>query len=140
MDQDSGYEDSQSKPVVMYETTTNKELGRYGSIGEAVRNTGISQTTIARQAKYHRPSRKPFYFRYEDDETNNQNDIIGKFDYDTDTLLDIYLNIAEASRQNNWCEKTVSQQCQRGKPKHKYSNIYFNYVVNKCEQTIESKK
>lgn len=140
MDQDSGYEDSQSKPVIMYKTTTNEILGKYGSIREANRETNIDISTIARQAKYHRPSRKPFYFRYEDDETNNQNDIVGKFDYDTDELLDIYFNIAEASRQNNWCEKTVRQQCNKGKPKQKYNNIYFNYVVNKCEQTIESKK
>ncbi len=64
---DKGYDDSQSKPVIMYETATNKELGRYGSICEAAKITGYSKTTIARQAKYKRPVRKPWYFRYQDE-------------------------------------------------------------------------
>lgn len=63
-----GYEDSQSKPVIMYDTKTNQELGRYGSISEAARETGCAQTTIARQAKYKRPVRKPWYFRYQDEQ------------------------------------------------------------------------
>lgn len=67
---DKGYEDSQSKPVIMYETATNKELGRYGSIREAARETGCPQTTISRQAKYKRPVRKPWYFRYQDEYSN----------------------------------------------------------------------
>lgn len=64
---DKGYNDSQSKPVIMYETSTNKELGRYGSICEAALKTGLPKTTIARQAKYKRPVRKPWYFRYQDE-------------------------------------------------------------------------
>lgn len=64
---DKGYDDSQSKPVVMYETKTNKEIGRYGSIGEAVRQTGLPQTTISRQAHYGRPTRKWYYFRFQND-------------------------------------------------------------------------
>lgn len=64
---DKGYEDSQSKPVIMYETATNKELGRYGSMREAARLTGCPLTTIGRQARYKRPVRKPWYFRFEDE-------------------------------------------------------------------------
>ena len=64
---DKGYDDSQSKPVIMYETKTNKELARFGSLREAARETGYSLTTIARQAKYQRPVRKPWYFRYQDE-------------------------------------------------------------------------
>lgn len=64
---DCGYDDSQSKPVIMYETKTNKELGRFGSICQAAKITGLSKTTIARQAKYKRPNRKPWYFRYQDE-------------------------------------------------------------------------
>jgi hypothetical protein len=64
---DKGYDDSQSKPVIMYDTYTNKELGRYGSISEAARITGCPKTTIGRQAKYKRPVRKPWYFRYQDE-------------------------------------------------------------------------
>ena len=62
-----GYDDSQSKPVRMYETNTNKFLGEYGSCKEASRVTGVPMTTICRQAKYHRPVRKPYYFRFIDD-------------------------------------------------------------------------
>ena len=53
----------------MFETATNKLLGAYGSCHEAARETGYSLTTIARQAKYKRPVRKPYYFRYQDDES-----------------------------------------------------------------------
>lgn len=65
----SGYNDSQSFPVKMYKTSTNELLGEYGSIKEAARETGISASTIARQAKYKRPVRKPYYFRYADDKS-----------------------------------------------------------------------
>jgi hypothetical protein len=64
-----GYDDSQSCPVIMFETSTNKKINEYGSIGEASRQTGIPKNTISRQAKYKRPVRKPFYFRYADDES-----------------------------------------------------------------------
>lgn len=66
---DKGFDNSQSKPVAMFETKTNKLLGIYGSACEAVRETGLPKTTICRQAKYKRPVRKPFYFRYLDDES-----------------------------------------------------------------------
>lgn len=65
---DKGYNDSQSKPVIMYETATNKELGRYGSIKEAARLTKCPATTIHRQACYKRPTRKDWYFRFEDEQ------------------------------------------------------------------------
>ncbi len=65
-----GFDNDLSKPVKMYETSTNKLLGVYGSITEAAKQTGHSKTTISRQSKYHRPVRKPFYFRYLDDETS----------------------------------------------------------------------
>ena len=66
---DKGYDDSQSNPVIMFETATNKKINEYGSICEASKQTGISKNTISRQAKYKRPVRKPFYFRYADDES-----------------------------------------------------------------------
>lgn len=64
---DKGYDDSQSKPVTMYETKTNKVIAKFGSICIAAKETGIPKTTIARQAKYKRPVRKEFYFRYQDE-------------------------------------------------------------------------
>jgi len=64
---DKGFDDSQSMPVNMFETKTNKLLGTYGSIRIASEKTGVGASTISRQAKYKRPVRKPFYFRYIDD-------------------------------------------------------------------------
>lgn len=66
---DKGYNDSQSNPVIMFDTATNKKIDEYGSICEASKQTGISKNTISRQAKYKRPARKPFYFRYANDES-----------------------------------------------------------------------
>lgn len=65
---DKGFEDSQSKPVNMYKTKTNELLNTFGSIGEAYKHTGIGKSTISRQARYKRPVRKEFYFRFIDDE------------------------------------------------------------------------
>lgn len=64
---DKGYNDSQSFPVVMFSTYTNKELERYGSAREAHLKTNIALTTILRQCKYKKPVRKPFYFRFQSD-------------------------------------------------------------------------
>lgn len=62
-----GFDDNQNKPVVMFETKTNKQLQIFGSIGEASRITGIAKATISRQARYKRPVRKEFYFRFFDE-------------------------------------------------------------------------
>lgn len=139
---DKGRDDSQSNPVVMYETCTNKELAKFGSCGEAERETGLSMTTICRQAKYGRPVRKPFYFRYEDDDSVVANDIIGKFDCKTGRLLETYYNMSSAARHNGISEKVVSQQCQLNrKPEPCKRTYYFNIVSSdKCEQTIENEQ
>ncbi len=63
----SGYNDSQSFPVVMFDTKTNLQLKRFGSISIASTQTDIDKTTIARQCKYKKPVRKEVYFRYEKD-------------------------------------------------------------------------
>lgn len=137
---DKGYDDSQSKPVIMFDTYTNKILGKYGSIKQAVKITGLSETTIRRQAKYQRPTRKPYYFRYQNDPTATAPQIIGMFNYDTDTLLQTFIDSGDASRKTNKNSKTILQQCQLGKPKHKFSNVYFKFLTSKCEQTIEHPK
>lgn len=138
---DMGADDSQSKPVIMFDTFTNRILGMYGSIGEAVRKTGLPMTTISRQSKYKRPTRKPYYFRFADDEDamNNYN-LVGMFDYDTNKLINTFINKSDASKKTGLNEKTIGQQCLKGKPKCKRSNVYFGYVSSKCEQTIESDK
>lgn len=133
-----GEEDPQSKPVIMYKTTTNEKIAEFGSIIEASNATGIPKNTVARQAKYHRPVRKEFYFRYRDDVTAVSNNIVGMFDYDSDRLLDTFISPAMASKKTGIKEKTIGQQCHLGKPKHKFSDLYFGYVNNKCESTIEN--
>lgn len=66
---DKGYDDSQSKPVFMFDTKTNELLGSYGSICEAARETNLPKTTISRQCRYKRPVRKSVYFRFQDDDS-----------------------------------------------------------------------
>jgi len=60
----NSYSDSQSMPVIMYETSTDTSIFKFGSISEAARWTDIDKSTIARQCKDQRPIRLPFYFRY----------------------------------------------------------------------------
>lgn len=135
---DKGYEDSQSMPVIMFKTTTNETLAKFGSIREAHRITGISQTTIARQAKYHRPVRKPFYFRYQDDPCmQNANQLVGMYDCLTHQLLQIFYNISHASQESGICNKTIQYQCAQ-EVSSSQGKVYFNFLANKCEQTIES--
>lgn len=64
---DRGFDDNQSMPVNMYETSTNRFIETFGSISEASRKTGWDKSTISRQAKYKRPVRKKYYFRFIDD-------------------------------------------------------------------------
>lgn len=135
-----GKEDSQSKPVIMYKTTTNEIIDKFGSICEASRITNIPKNTISRQAKYYRPTRKEYFFRYVDDEINNYNDIIGQFDINTNKLINTFINISDAEKKTNVSEKTICQQCKlKYVPKTKYP-FYFKILNSKCEQTIESKK
>lgn len=139
---DSGFEDSQSKPVNMYNTLTNELLGTYGSIIEAEKATGIAKSTIARQAKYHRPVRKPFYFRYIDDKTTVVNEIVGMFDRKTNKLLGTYFSPANAAKETGCNPKTIGCQLKLGrKPKNdnkKCLDVYFMFLVDKCEQTTET--
>ena len=135
-----GYEDNQSMPVNMYNTMNNKLIGKYGSISEASKQTGIEKNTISRQAKYKRPVRKPFYFRFADDKDCTENiQLIGMFDYNTDRLINQFINIGQASKQTGIPDSTISSQCKNGKPKYMtVSRYYFKPINNnKCEETIE---
>ena len=131
VENDKGRDDSQSKPVIMYDTYTNREIGRYGSCKEAQRETGLSLTTICRQAKYHRPTRKPYYFRYEDDE-DTCSDVIGMFDFDSDKLVRTFLNSGNAARETGISERTICQQVEKDKKTgRKYGNAYFLKLRNR---------
>lgn len=61
----SGYEDSQSYPVSMY-NLDGELIANFGSITEASKNTKIPKNTIARHCKKKIVPRKhKFYFRYQ---------------------------------------------------------------------------
>ena len=124
---DKGYTDSQSQPVIMFDTYTNEELGRYGSIREAARETGINSTTISRQCKYKKPVRKPWYFRFQSDKLITPPPVIIQYDYASNKEINRYWNAEEASRQTGINSSTISEQCTKNiKPKHKTkSNTYF---------------
>lgn len=125
---DKGYEDSQSQPVYMFDTYTNKKIGAFGSISEASRCTGIGKNTIARQAKYGRPVRKEFYFRFQDDASTEPPTIVVQYDLYTHEELGRYWNTYEAERQTGINAKTIGDQCKRNKvPKWTKSNTYFLY-------------
>lgn len=124
-----GYENSQSMPVIMFETLTNKKVEEFGSIGEASKKTGLCKNTIARQAKYKRPVKKKYYFRYADDPSATSHKIVGMFNYDTDVLEDTFINCHDAMRVSGIPFNTVNNQCLHGKPKLKYSDHYFKYLA-----------
>ena len=127
---DKSYEDSQSMPVIMFDTYTNKILGKYGSIKEASRITGIGANTIARQAKYKKPVRKPFYFRYQDDPCVEPPTIVIAYDFKTHQEIGRYWNTFEAERKTGINSKTISDQCKRGNiPKWTKSGLYFQYSI-----------
>lgn len=126
-----GFEDNQSKPVIMFETTTNKIIKEFGSIADAHNQTGIPKSTIGRQAKYKRPIRKEFYFRYIDDEDSKTEThyIIGMFDFETDKLLNNFINCSKASKETGISEKTIQAQVNKGvKPKRTKESVYFKKI------------
>lgn len=125
---DKGYEDSQANPVVMYNTYTNEKIGEFGSISIASEQMGINKNTIARQAKYKKPVRKPFYFRFADDAEKYAPIIVVQYDFNTDREIARFYNIGEASRKTGISEKVISQQCNlKRKPVRTKSGTYFLY-------------
>lgn len=137
---DKGIQDSQSKPVNLYETRTNRLVARYGSCKEAASKTRIPMTTVCRQAKYHRPTRREFYFRYADDPSADTTQLIGAFDQKSKHLIGTYLTAQEAGNAHGIHRATVLRQCHTGSKG--VGNVYFMYLETngKCEQTIESSK
>lgn len=125
---DKGYDDSQSQPVTMFDTYTNEIIAKYGSAREAARQTSIPLNTILRQAKYKKPVRKPFYFRFQDDASAKPPIVVEQYDLITNELLGTYWNTLEASRQTGINHKTILDQCKNNKiPKWTKSGTYFLY-------------
>ena len=125
---DKGFEDSQSMPVKMYDVYTDEVIAEYGSVSIASKAIGISKNTILRQAMFKKPVRKPFYFRFYDDNDLQKQSLIGMFDYNTDTLIKKYFNIGDASRDSGYNSKTISQHCKSGKPRYKTFECYFQRI------------
>lgn len=123
-----GYDDSQSHPVFMFDTYTNKLLSSFGSCCEASRKTGIQLATILNQAKYKKPVRKAYYFRFQDDTSLCVPEIVVQRDMKTDDIIDLFYNVAEASRRTGVAKNTISAQCNLGrKPKWSKNNTYFTF-------------
>lgn len=128
MKNDAGYRDSQSKPVYMFDTYSNEKIGAYGSASDAERETGVCKGTILNQAKYKRPVRKPYYFRFQDDPTAEPPTIVERRDIATDEVIGRYWNVWEASRATGIHPNTIAAQCGLGrKPKWSKTGDYFRY-------------
>lgn len=127
-----GAEDNQSIPVLMFCTKTNKLINSFGSISEASRETGIDKTTISRQARYKRPCRKEFYFRFHDDADVLENQsLIGMFDFDSDRLIQTFINSGDAHKETGIPKRTICDQVQKNrKPLRKYLQVYFLKIEN----------
>ena len=130
-----GFDDSQSKTVVMYDIYTRKPLGIYGSCGECAKITKIplatilSQCRIYKNKKHSKCSRIDVYFRYLEDGNINPPPIVIQYDYETDKEIDRYYNTFEAQRQTKIPYRTISGYCEKGiKPNYKpKSGYYFMY-------------
>ena len=123
-----GYEDSQSHPVVMFDTCTNQELARFGSVSIASASTGYDKTMISRQAKYKHPVLKPVYFRFQNDASIQPPTIVIQYDMETDEEIGRYVTRYEAARQTGISENTIWHHCHlESKPKWSKSGTYFAY-------------
>lgn len=112
---DKGYDDSQSHPVFMFDAYTNEKIGSFGSCREASEKTGVSVNTVMRQAKYKKPIRKPFYFRFQDDKCCEPPVVVIQYDLKTHEEIGRYWNTWEAERQTGINSKNIQQQCKNGR-------------------------
>ena len=110
----------------MYNTYTNELINSFGSCRIASESTGVSFGTIIRQAKYHRPVRKPYYFRFQDDKTCDKPPLIIQYDIYTHNEIARFYNISEAEKVTGINSQTISQQCLNNVvPKWSKSKTYF---------------
>ena len=127
---DKGVDDSQSIPVKKYNTYTDELIEEYGSVSIASKENNISKNAIIRQAVYKKPVRKPFYFRFYDDNDVQHQTLIGMYEYDTDELKEVFINTGEASRVTGYSPKTISSQCNKNnKPTRKFNKHYFKRIT-----------
>jgi len=127
---DKGFEDSQSIPINMYDLFTTALIKSYGSVSQASKELHIEKSSIFNSCnnKYEEV-RKPYYFRYASDGNIDIPMCVGMYDFDTDKLLDMFVNCAHASKITKISFRTISHQVhQNRKPKNKFkstNNVYF---------------
>lgn len=123
-----GFEDSQSIPVIMYDTYTKKPIKTFGSCRMCAKEIGLTLTAILSQCKKHTPTRHKVYFRFLKDGNINPPPIIIQYDYKTDKELNRFYNTWDAEKQTKISYKTIGQQCRNKlKPKYSKSGYYFMY-------------
>ena len=133
-----GYEDSQSHPCDMYDTSTNRLLGTFGSAREAGRETGLELSTICRQMQdIDAPLRKSVYFTCHG-EGPRDHPIIAQVDMATHHIIATYPNCEKAGRAVGMSGKNVAAQCNLGRPP-KWAKLpcYFKRMYLKGEEIIE---
>ena len=126
-----GADDSQSMSIDMYSIYTGKKVKSFGSISEASRETGYTKSTIINSANnQYDKIEKEYYFRWPNTVVKHPR-AIGKYDYNTDQLLATYINTSDAAQKTGLNDKTISNQCFRGKPKYAYKRLngcYFAFI------------
>lgn len=126
-----GEEDSQSFPVIMLDTLTNKIIGNYGSVSEAERETGYSKGAILNQCKNKPPIRKDKYFRFKDDpDPFSKYPIVIQYDFETDAEIARFVNCGQAEKATGIDERVIGHQCALNhKPKWTKTGFYFQKKV-----------
>lgn len=134
-----GFDDSQSQPCDVYDTCTNKCIGKYGSRRLASEATGVTLGGIAFQLRTDSPIRKRVYFT-EPGAGPRDHWIVVSRSMKDDSITGRYANCGDASRKTGVPMNTVSGQCLKGKPAWSASGMYFARMFLKGEEIIETDK
>lgn len=124
----SGYDDSQSFPCDCYDTLSNELVGKFGSVSEASKSTGISKSGILYQLKNpEKPISKKLYFVPSGEGPKNHN-IVVECDINSDSIINKYTTSGKASKSTGIAENTIREQIKKGKPNWSKSNTYFKKI------------
>lgn len=130
---DKGFDDSQSIPVNQYDTLTGSLIKEFGSIKEAAREVGITDTGISRQCRFKKEPITETYFRFRDDTDvlPTRNCDIGVYSYDTDIFIGRAFNIKRAAEMVGEKPRNAQEDIYKGrKPLRKFKNrcYYFKQI------------
>lgn len=111
-------------PVDMYDTITNQYIKSFDSIVDAIEYTGYTKNTVLKQlAGNVQHTRKPYYLKKQGDNSYKTPTIVAMYDRDTDNLLGLYLNAADAAEKTKYSKRTIAQQIKLN-TKPTYSDSY----------------